>query len=255
MTALAPAGEASTRSYSAALAALSSAQKPGHGVPAYTRYVNRWFGRRLAAAAYALGLRPNIVTLVSGAVSAIGIGMVATLRPTPLVATVAVFVLLVGYALDSADGQLARLTRTGSSAGEWLDHVVDAARLPLFHLAIAFSLFRSVDPSDRWVVALPLSFLIVTSVWFFGQVLADQLGASVTSPPSPDHSALMSIAKFPLDLGATYLTVLVLPSPSLFIPLYGCLFAATMFAAAVSLLRKFRQLSAPRLPDAAGRGS
>ena len=44
-----------------AFSALNAAQKPGMGVPAYTRWVNRRLGRYAAAAAYALRWTPNAV--------------------------------------------------------------------------------------------------------------------------------------------------------------------------------------------------
>jgi phosphatidylglycerophosphate synthase len=44
-------------------------------------------------------------------------------------------VLVLGYALDAADGQLARLRGGGSSLGEWLDHMIDSAKVVGPHLA------------------------------------------------------------------------------------------------------------------------
>ena len=61
------------RDREAAAIALASAQKPGAGVPAYLRWVNRPLGRRAAAAAYVPGLTPNAVTLLSGVCSLAGL--------------------------------------------------------------------------------------------------------------------------------------------------------------------------------------
>ena len=44
-----------------------------------------------------------------------------------------------GYGLDSADGQVARVTGASSPAGEWLDHVVDSIRVPSVHMATLLS--------------------------------------------------------------------------------------------------------------------
>lgn len=109
----------------AALAALRAAQKPPHGTPAYSRFVNRPLGRRLAAQAVSLGLTPNAVSGLSALCSFAAIGLVVTVRPTIAVAVLVAALLALGYALDSADGQVARLTRLGSPFGEWLDHMID----------------------------------------------------------------------------------------------------------------------------------
>ena len=52
--------------------------------------------------------------------------------------------LILGYALDSADGQLARLLGGGTPEGEWLDHVIDSAKLATIHLAVLVSLYRAL---------------------------------------------------------------------------------------------------------------
>lgn len=49
---------APSSAYSSALHRLAGAQKPSHGVPAYTRDVNRPLGRRLAALSHAANLTP-----------------------------------------------------------------------------------------------------------------------------------------------------------------------------------------------------
>ena len=49
--------------YRQTLTRLRAAQKPaGRGAPAYSVYVNRPLGRRIAARAHLLGLRPNQIT-------------------------------------------------------------------------------------------------------------------------------------------------------------------------------------------------
>lgn len=226
--------------YRAAVARLASAQKSGAGQPAYLRWVNRPLGRRAAAAAAVLGLSPNAVTLLSGLCSLAALLVIALLPPTIPVALGATALLLAGYALDSADGQLARLTGTGSLAGEWLDHVVDAARLPLFHLAIAVHFFRWGD--SFWLVGAALGYMLLSSVWFFAQTLAEKLGERGSD--AADAPAWMSFVKAPYDVGTVYLTVLALPFPTLFAALYLALLAFTLGVAALSLRRKYRMLAA-----------
>ena len=119
------------------LRALNGAQKPGHGVPAYTRWVNRRAARVFAAGAVALGIGPNGVTAVSALLSAGAIAVLLLADPTVLTAVIAALLFALGYAMDSADGQVARVTGASSPGGEWLDHVVDSVRVPAIHLTVA----------------------------------------------------------------------------------------------------------------------
>jgi phosphatidylglycerophosphate synthase len=63
----------------------------------------------------------------------------------------------VGYAFDAADGQLARLRGGGSLAGEWLDHMIDAAKVSSLHVAVAISVYRWFAWAIGWVL-VPLGF-------------------------------------------------------------------------------------------------
>src|SRR5688572_6062190 len=109
-------------SYAAAVERLASAQKGSRNAPAYSRWVNRPLGRRFAAMAYVAGLTPDRVTGISGCFTFARIGVLALADPHPLVGLLVGVLLVIGYALDSADGQLARLRGGGTLRGEWLDH-------------------------------------------------------------------------------------------------------------------------------------
>lgn len=240
--------------YQRAVNELAAAQKSGAGVPAYLRWVNRGLGRRAAALAFRIGLTPNQVTLASALLSAGALLIVVALPISWGTATLAAVLLLAGFALDSADGQLARLTKSGSPSGEWLDHVVDATRQPLIHLAIAVHLFQSGQPV--WTVAAALVFLVVSSVWFFAQTLAEKL-----SPPAglaPEAPPWVSFIKLPYDPAVLYVSVAFLAVPVVFLSLYLTIFLLTAAVAALSLLRKYHALeqSAARVaPVPAGTGS
>ena len=87
------------------LARLAAAQKRrAPGSPAYSIYVNRPVGRRLAAAAYLAGLTPNAVTAISAAFTFSAIAVIALAPPTPLTGAGIGLLLIIGYALDAADG-------------------------------------------------------------------------------------------------------------------------------------------------------
>jgi len=72
--------------FSHTLRSLEAAQKPGIGVPAYTRWVNRRVARYFAAAAVAMGITPNGVTAISAVCSAAGIITLLLAPPTALTA-------------------------------------------------------------------------------------------------------------------------------------------------------------------------
>ena len=109
---------------------LAAAQK-GHarGAPAYSVYLNRRLGRVLAAAAFRWGWTPNQVTAVSAAHTFVGIALLLALPVQWWSGVIVALLLVLGYAWDSADGQVARLRGGGSLAGEWLDHFVDAIKI------------------------------------------------------------------------------------------------------------------------------
>lgn len=235
---------------------LRKAQKPAYGAPAYSRWVNRPAGRVLAAAAYRLGMSPNQVTAVSALFTYAGIAVVALVRPMPATSVAAAILLLVGYALDSADGQLARLTKSGRPSGEWLDHVIDMGKVCLLHGSIAVSWARWGVPGrgwdEGWAVGIPVLFLTVSVVAFFGWLLSDLLvrisrarGASVApalSTAAPAAApALRSILRLPSDYGLLALTFLVY-STWVFPVAYTLLLVANSAILAAALPTWFRQV-------------
>jgi phosphatidylglycerophosphate synthase len=232
------------RSYGDALGRLSAAQKSAAGVPAYLRWVNRPLGRRLAALAYVARLTPNQVTMLSGVAATVAIVVLVVFSPTVPVALVVSAAMLLGYGLDSADGQLARLTGSSGPSGEFLDHVVDAIRQPATHLAIAASLQLRGDLSSRWPVLVAIGFATVSSVWFFGQILAASLLPRQTAAPGASAPAWMSFVKIPYDVGFLYLLLLLLPWAWTFVACYVALFVFTVAVAVLSLWRKYQSLQA-----------
>ena len=114
-----------TMTFTAALRELRTAQKTSKGVSLYSRHINRPLGRVLAAAAFRAGLTPNQVTLLSALVSYAALAAVALLPPSWGLAAGVYAGLVLGFALDSADGQLARLRRECVEAKEALS--VDTA--------------------------------------------------------------------------------------------------------------------------------
>lgn len=232
--------------YQEAMGALTAAQKPAFGAPAYSRFINRPVGRRIAAMAYSLSLTPNQVTGISAALSAIAI-LVIALGPIAFgTGVIAAILYALGYAFDSADGQLARLTKTGGPAGEWLDHVVDMAKTVLFHGAILFSLVIHHAAVPDWLFAIIIGYTTVSVVAFFAWLLVDLLqrsaGAATTAEArASGHAPLLrSLLRLPSDYGLLC-WVMVLWGLWLFWPVYVLLFLANLAILLAALPVWFRQ--------------
>lgn len=234
--------------FGAALSELRKAQKAAKGVSLYSRYVNRPLGRVCAAGAYVLGLRPNQVTLLSAAFTGGGIAAVALVRPGWGLAAAVYALLVIGFALDSADGQLARLRRESSAAGEWLDHVVDCGKVTAVHAAVLVSFHRFFDlSSDAWLL-LPLGFQFAAVLIFCGGLLADKLKPKPPpgqSPaPAPPPSRLRAVALLPVDYGVFCTVFLLLGSETAFLAGYTALAAAAALFLIAFTAKWFRELSA-----------
>lgn len=237
---------------STVLRELRGAQKPAKGVSLYSRYVNRPAGRILAAAAFRLRMTPNQVTLVSAAFTFAALAGVALARPGPWAGVLVYLGLAVGFALDSADGQLARLTGRGGPDGEWLDHVVDCAKMILVHTAVLISFHRGFAlPSDGWLL-LPLGFLFVAVLTFCAGLLREQLGRAAAPGGSkgPHGSApasrLRAVALLPADYGVFCLVFLLLGDETAFRTGYAVLAAVHAVFLALFLGKWFRELRALR---------
>jgi len=228
-------------SYREALYGLNGAQKSGAGVPAYTRWVNRRLARYAAAGGYVWRWTPNMVTASSAAFSVVAIILVIAVPAEQWTGFVIGPFLAIGYLLDSADGQLARLQRSGGPAGEWLDHVVDAMRTPAVHLAVLVGFWREHQPA--WALVIVLCYCLVSVVQFMSQILAEQLA---TRRAATDSGVLRSFILLPTDNG-TFCWIFVLWGfPPAFLVVYTMMFALNTFHSAISMRRKYRGLQETR---------
>ncbi|MEU7346536.1 CDP-alcohol phosphatidyltransferase family protein [Streptomyces bacillaris] len=230
---------------------LRGAQKSAKGVSLYSRYVNRPAGRVLAAGAYRAGLTPNQVTLISGLFTYSAIAAVALVEPSWTLGLVVWAGLVIGFAFDSADGQLARLTGRGGPAGEWLDHVVDCGKLLLVHAAVLISFYRFGGlPSDGWLL-LPLGFQLAAVVTFCAGLLREHLGKAAaagkaTTAPAAPVSRVRAVALLPADYGVFCLVFLLLGAPGVFLAGYAALAVVHALFLAAFLAKWFRELRALR---------
>lgn len=128
----------------------------GGGQP-LTRAFSQPLGAVLASLAARCSLSPNAVTLLALATSLAGAAMYASRDGATATWTAAVLLQL-GYALDCADGQLARVTGRTSRLGGWLDVYCDHVAIAGLSFALLFHLVARADG-----IGLPVSaaFLLV----------------------------------------------------------------------------------------------
>lgn len=234
-------------SFSAVYERLRAAQKGrARGAPAYSVYVNRPLGRVLATIAYRAGLTPNQVTGVSALFTFTGILLLALGPVAPLTGVGVWLLLAVGYAWDSADGQVARLRGGGSLAGEWLDHFVDALKISSLHIAVLIGLVRGGEVPQGWLL-VPLMFTIVANVSFFGMILNDLLRAKkgvASAAAAGGGSPWRSIIKLPTDYGILCLVMVLWAWPVAFLVGYTALAVASALFLALAAVSWFRSVRA-----------
>jgi phosphatidylglycerophosphate synthase len=250
--------------YRQALVSLSSAQKTAKGAPAYSRFVNRWLGRRIAARAFVLGMTPNQVTAVSACLTFSGILALALVPTSPWLGFAVALLLLLGYAFDSADGQLARLRGGGSPSGEWLDHVVDSAKTSTLHAAVLIGLYRFAELGSATPLLVPVAYAAVASTWFFVVWLTDQLrrthhqavGTPVVPPGAP-APVWRSLAVLPTDYGVLALAFVLWGWPPVFLVAYALLLLGTLGHLTLGLRSWFREIASfsDAAPDEGTRSS
>lgn len=220
--------------YTEAIRRLSAGRKDtGQNAPAYSRFVNRRIGRYLAGLAYCAGLSPNAVTGISALMTLCAVTLLAVAPPSVLLGGTVGTLLVLGYALDSADGQLARLLGRGSVAGEWLDHMVDALKVSALPLALMVGLFRFNSVPTWWLV-VPLVATISGAGLFFGMILTEQLrrqhGPKKTISKSSGNVPLWtrSLVVLPMDYGVLCITFLVFGFLPIFLIVYTLITLLTL---------------------------
>lgn len=223
---------------------LQNAQKSPNGAPIYSLLVNRPLGRVFAAAANQLGMTPNQVTVVSAVFSYGAIIAIAVLPPTVATGIVIAAALILGYALDAADGQLARLRGGGSLTGEWLDHMIDSGKITLLHLAVLVAGHRFFATGSIWLL-VPIAFTVISVVHFFGMLLTEQLLRNSGAPARPQQGAsvLMSAAKLPTDYGILCVVFVLWGWSQVFQVVYSLLALGTIVYTAAVLVVWYRRLN------------
>jgi hypothetical protein len=185
-------------------------------------------------------LTPNQVTYISGAMTFTGIAVLATV-PTVWWSGLLVGALLVlGYALDAADGQL--------------DHMLDAAKTSSLHLAVLIAAYRHFDlPHQGWLL-VPMVFGVVSAVHFFGMILVEQLVREhraqngLPTPPKLPASPAKTLMKMPTDYGVLCLAFVLLGAPLVFFGVYTFLALGTTGYLVLILRKWFHDVAALDTP-------
>lgn len=195
-------------------------QKSGPGTPAYTRYVNRFFGRVLTALVSIFNISPNSVTLISGIITYSAFILLLIIDLTIVYSIGFVFLLIVGYALDSVDGQLSRLKKQGSNFGEWFDHTLDAIKIPLGHATAILLIVTSLEVNEYYLIY----FLVILSVSggvFLSGILKSKLIKTDSNKTNQNNdSFIKSILMLPVDYGTFMLLFIFAFDISLFLVAY-----------------------------------
>ena len=226
-------------------ASLSKAQRVPRGVPAYTLWVNRRAGRWVAAAAPRWAT-PNGITLVGAALTYGGlIGLWVVPIGSGWGSLIGVL-MIIGFILDSADGQLSRLRGGGTPLGEWLDHVLDAGRIALLHISVAAFMIRSGWPLES--LAWAAVFLVTATLVYAGGLLVDKVrsggAAGSRSTVMTRSVAIRAFILLPVDYGVTCVVFLLVPLVSVFLWAYVALAALSVVLCVVYMAKWVRELRA-----------
>lgn len=227
--------------YAEAWRRLRDAQKGKRGVSLYSRWINRPLGRAFAAAAATFGIGPNAVTAVSALVTIAGVVVVAAAPITVVTGVAAAALFVLGFALDAADGQVARLTGASSRAGEWLDHVVDAGKMVAVHAAVLVGFAGADLHGGVWLLA-PVAYSLVSVVLFAGLTLHSLLMPRDAAAGTP--STARAVLLLPADYGVLAVAFVLWGAPQLFIVVYAALLLATTVITALLCRKWFRTLTA-----------
>ncbi|MDT0275711.1 CDP-alcohol phosphatidyltransferase family protein [Blastococcus goldschmidtiae] len=232
--------------FSGSVARLRTVGKSNYGIPLYSRVVNRPLGRQFAALAHVAGMTPNQVTAISALLTFTAILTVGLVEPGVTMGIVVALLLALGYALDSSDGQLARLRGGGTLTGEWLDHMIDCAKNSSIHLAVLISLYRFGGDVEPAFLLLPAAFQVIVTVLFFGNILTEQLrgGPQKGRTEKAGRSVVRSVLVAPADYGLLCVAFACFGFQSLFLAFYAVLLLGNIAYLAGGLVRWRSQLAA-----------
>ncbi|MFC7547053.1 CDP-alcohol phosphatidyltransferase family protein [Plantactinospora sp. GCM10030261] len=170
----------------------------------FSEPISQWFGAAIALGAQRLGLPPTALTLtnlvlglaVSATVIALAPAVAAGDLPAWPVGLLALLGWQLAYALDCADGQLARVTGQGSAAGARLDVLCDvAAQIALVASLSAVAVAQRPD-TPTWLVA------VFTGTWMVNLVTSVMQAGPNAASMITSRSLPVRLVKLVRDYGA-----------------------------------------------------
>lgn len=206
---------------------VAASKKPSGSI--YTRYVNRNAAIPLTYMFWRLGVHPNTISVVSSAVTHTALGLLLVLGVAVPVVVGAYLLLVLGYMLDSCDGQLARVSGKTSKRGEWLDHSLDMVKLLTFNMTLGYLLLtHAIDgtlPMGAVFGAIVLNLLFQPTHFFVISMKDAILGlpkkpAATASPAQGLGGAAAALLRNAADYGLFMPMVLLLPWIEAFLYIY-----------------------------------
>ncbi len=122
------------------------------------RLIHRPLSRHLTRVAVALGLSPNLISLVNLALGLLAVSFVA--KATVGNTCLGILVYFVSAVLDHVDGEVARLTYAESRLGEWLDVAVDNLVHAMMAVAMGMAVERVAGTGLALGVAMAIGFAL-----------------------------------------------------------------------------------------------
>ena len=188
----------------------------------FSRLVSDRVGTIIAALAEPLNIHPSVLTLGNLALGVAGSALVVLgdgAKAISVTGLVGIILWQLAYALDCADGQLARATGRTSASGARLDTFVDLAVQTSVLVAIASVVEQWSHPPTPLVV-------ILVGTWYVNFIgyLHDRIDAKAVPSLLPSGSALVSVVKLSRDYGFVALVLgvwLTFAPTTLLIPVLG----------------------------------
>jgi phosphatidylglycerophosphate synthase len=148
-------------------------------VSTWTRYLARWCAGR--------GWSPNLVTTLSLLVALAGAGAAATGTRAGYICTA--FALYFSFALDCADGQLARYSLRFSRIGSWLDATFDRVKEYAVYAGLALGATRGHGGEGRGVWLLAAAAMVLQTLrhhidFAYHESLRPQPGTAASVSPA-----------------------------------------------------------------------
>lgn len=175
----------------------------------YSESVSQPLGAAIAATAARLGLAPTALTLANlvlglgTSVTVVGLAprMAQGSVPEWTVGLGALVIWQVAYALDCADGQLARVTGRASPAGARLDVLCDVAAQSGLVAALAAVAVAYRPSTPTWLVAA------FAATWMVNLVTSVMQSGPHAASMMPSRSLPVRLVKLVRDYGAVVLAV------------------------------------------------